>query len=106
MRFFPEPLEPLAMPQIWIRVDAAGLQPVMVDEQQELPCAGDVDWHFVAVVEDPQEARKLTEQLCREHGHHEVAASDSQAIGASQVQAAPGPPHGGADPRRRATPEA
>lgn len=55
------------MPQIWIRTDASGLQPVLVDDQRELPFAGDVDWHFVAVVEDRAEARFLMTQLLREH---------------------------------------
>ncbi len=89
------------MPQIWIRVDAAGLQPVLVDEQQELPCVGDVDWHFVAVVEDPHEARRLTEQLRREHEHHATAARDSRALESARVPASPECATGSPCPARR-----
>jgi len=57
------------MPQIWIRIDAAGVHPVMTNEQDELPCAGDVDWHFVAVIDDRQEGERLMELLRQEHEH-------------------------------------
>jgi len=51
------------MPLIWIRSDAAGARPVMTEERDELTCADDVDWHFVATVEDRGEGERLIEQL-------------------------------------------
>jgi len=62
------------MPQIWLRVDAAGVHAVMKDEQDELSCVGDVDWHFVAIVEDRQEGERLIRLLHREHEHRLAVA--------------------------------
>jgi hypothetical protein len=61
--------EDLAMPLVWIRSDAAGAWPVMMDERDELACADGVDWHFVAAVESRGEGERLIEQLHFERPH-------------------------------------
>jgi hypothetical protein len=61
--------EDLDMPLVWIRSDAAGAWPVITDERDELGCADDVDWHFVATVESRSEGERLIEQLHFERAH-------------------------------------
>lgn len=54
------------MPAIWIRVDAAGEWPVMLDDGDEMLCASGVEWRFVSMAATHQQGRALIEQLHRE----------------------------------------
>lgn len=51
------------MLSIWVRMDAAGVRPVLREDGDALECALGEEWFFVAAVADRVEGARLCEQL-------------------------------------------